>query len=150
MKRLLPSTVKFLLLVLLALHPVSVRADSGISMQLNKLEPVAQGCRVYMVFTNGTSATLSSFKPDLVFFNREGVIADRLVVEGGPLAPGKTRVRLFDVAKLACADIARVLLNDLRTCQNTTENTDQNTKRDPADCLAMTTTSSLNAVEFIK
>lgn len=146
MTRFLSLSIKFLLLVLLGLPPLSAQADSGISLQLNKLEAVGQGCQVYMVFTNGTDGTLSSFKPELVFFNKEGVIADRLVVEGGPLAPGKTRVKLFDVAKLACTDIARVLLNDIRTCQDTS----QDAKRDPAGCMAMTQTNTLSAVDFIK
>ena len=146
MTRFLPVTIKILLLALLGLHPMSAQAESGISLQLNKLEAVGQWCRVYIVFTNGTPGTLSSFKPDLVFFNKDGVITDRLVVEGGPLAPGKTRVKLFDVAKLSCTDIARVLLNDIRACQDA----DQNAKRDPADCLAITKTSTLSAVDFIK
>jgi len=115
-------------------------ADDAIGMELNKVEPVGEGCRIYMVFSNETAGTIESYKPDLVFFDNKGVIADRLVVEGGPLAAGKTRVRLFDVEKLGCNAIGRVLLNDVRTCAG----------REAAACLAMTRTSSLGDVPFIK
>lgn len=117
-----------------------VWADGAITLELNKLEPAGKACRVYMVFSNGTGSAIESFKPDLVFFDQDGVIADRLVVEGGPLPAGKTRVKLFDVSRLGCKDIQRVLLNDLRTCAG------QETKA----CLEVTRTSSRGAVEFIK
>lgn len=120
----------------------AAHAEQAISVELNKLEPLERGCRVYMVFKNATGAALTSYKPDLVFFDKNGVIADRLVVEGAPLPAGKTKVKLFDVVSLACPDIARVLLNDVRACDGAGQQ--------PADCLAMTNTSSLGTIEFIK
>ena len=130
-----------LLCMALGLSPRQAWAD-GVSIELNKLQPSDKGCRIYMVFMNATAGAISSYKPDLVFFDRAGVIADRLVVEGGPLAAGKTRVKLFDVANLACKDIARVLLNDIHTCEGPDKNA--------ADCLSLTSTASLGSVEFIK
>ncbi|MBO6519758.1 MAG: hypothetical protein JJ900_02615 [Rhodospirillales bacterium] len=115
-------------------------ADGTIGMELNKVETAGQGCRIYMVFSNKTPEAIESFKPDLVFFDTNGVIADRLVVEGGPLTAGKTRVKLFDVAKLGCAAIGRVLLNDIRACAG----------HDRAACLAITRTSSPSDIPFIK
>lgn len=125
----------------LGFSPRHASAD-GVSIELNKLQPSDNGCRIFMVFTNATTGAISSYKPDLVFFDRAGVIADRLVVEGGPLAVGKTRVKLFDVANLACDDIARVLLNDIHACEGPNEGA--------AGCLAFTSTASLGTVEFIK
>lgn len=142
MKRYLLLSSALLTMAFFALHPVPAHAEGGISLELNKLEPAGQGCRVYMVFTNATADAISSYKPDLVFFDNDGVIADRLVVEGGPLAAGKTRVKLFDVAKLGCSGIARILLNDIRACTGA--------QFDAPGCLSMTTTRSLSAVAFIK
>lgn len=118
----------------------TAHADGELNLELNKVEPVGKGCRIFMVFGNKTSAAISSFKPDLVFFDKNGVIADRLVVEGGPLPAGKTRVKLFDVAGLGCDAIQRILLNDIRACSG----------QAPDACLAMTRTSSRNRIEFIK
>jgi len=114
------------------------RAEGGIGLELNKLETVGKGCRVYMVFANRTSRAITSYKPDLVFFDSDGVIAERLVVEGGPLPAGKTRVKLFDVQALACTSVGRVLLNDLRACDGAEA------------CLAATDTTSRAGVAFIK
>ncbi len=126
---------------LLVLACAGARAAEGaINLELNKVEPAGEGCRIYMVFSNETAGVIESFKPDLVFFDQDGVIADRLVVEGGPLPAGKTRVKLFDVGQLGCGSIQRVLLNDIRACAGQT----------PAACLAITNTSSRSGVEFIK
>ncbi len=142
MKRYVSNSIVFLTLAFFGLHAAPAYAEDSISLGLNKLEPAGHGCRVYMVFTNATGSTITSYKPDLVFFDNNGVIADRLVVEGGPLAAGKTRVKLFDVAKLECSAIARVLLNDVRACTGT--------HQDVQACLSITTTRSLSTVAFIK
>lgn len=115
-------------------------ADGELTLELNKVEPAGTGCRVFMVFGNKTSVAIGSFKPDLVFFDKTGVIADRVVVEGGPLPAGKTRVKLFDVTGLGCDTIQHILLNDIRACSG----------QAPAACLAMSKTSSLGRIEFIK
>lgn len=119
-----------------------VHAADTINVELNKLDAVGAGCRVFMVFANQTPQTITSYKPDLVFFGKDGVIADRVVIEGGPLPAGKTRVKLFDLKSLACAAVGRVLLNDLRACDGE--------GRSPAACLAATQTASRAGVEFIK
>lgn len=118
----------------------AAHADGELNLELNKVEPAGKGCRIYMVFGNKTSTAITSFKPDLVFFDKNGIIADRLVVEGGPLPAGKTRVKLFDVAGLGCDAIQHILLNDIRAC----------TGQAPDACLGMTRTSSLSRIEFIK
>lgn len=125
---------------LLFLACAGARAEGSINLELNKMEPVGKGCRIYMVFSNETADAIDSFKPDLVFFGQDGVIADRLVVEGGPLPAGKTRVKLFDVGQIDCGSLERVLLNDIRACAGQL----------PAACLAITNTSSRSGVGFIK
>jgi hypothetical protein len=129
-----------LVFALLMLACGGARAEGTINLELNKVEPAGKGCRIYMVFSNETAGAIESFKPDLVFFDQDGVIADRLVVEGGPLPAGKTRVKLFDIGQLGCGSIQRVLLNDIRACAG----------QAPAACLAITSTSSRSGVEFIK
>ena len=126
----------------LALGLNGARAADGLAVELNKLEATDGACRVYMVFANKTGQALSSYKPDLVFFDKDGVIAERLVVEGGPLPAGKTKVKLFDVAGLDCGAVGRVLLNDVSACQGP--------DGPIADCLAATNASSKGDVDFIK
>lgn len=109
-------------------------------LELNKLEPVSGACRVYFVLRNASGEAVESYKPDLVFFDKQGVIANRLVVEGGPIPSGKTRVKLFDVKGLDCDAVGSVLLNDLTGCQTPTG----------GSCLQVTETTSRASVDFVK
>lgn len=118
------------------------KAEGGITVELNKLETVGKDCRIYMVFSNATKNPIAGYKPDLVFFGTDGVIADRLIVEGGPLPAGKTRVKLFDLAGLGCGALGHILLNDIRACDGADLRPDR--------CLSMTRTASRAKVEFIK
>lgn len=131
-----------LMAIVLSVVAVPAYADAIISIELNKLLKQVNACRVYMVFTNGSGDALESYKPDLVFFGPDGVIAARLVVEGGPLPAGKTKVKLFDVPALDCGRISHVLLNDISTCTGPV--------KPVKGCLGITSTSSRGGVDFIK
>jgi hypothetical protein len=129
------------LVTLIASVPASA-ADGAITLELNKLESRKDACRVYMVFTNGTEQQLDSFKPELVLFAKDGVIAARLVVKGGPLPAGKTKVKLFDIGTTNCAGAGRLLLNGLAACTSA--------GKAVSGCLGRVKTTSRNAVEFIQ
>lgn len=114
-------------------------AAQTVSVELNRLEPVEDGCRVSLVVANPGDKAFDSLKLDLVFFDRQGVISRRLVVEAGPLRASKTTVKLFDASKTPCEDIGRLLLNDVTACGG------------EQDCLALVATSSrVKDVEFGK
>lgn len=99
--------------------PILVMAEpSPLRVELNKLEPRGDGCRIYMVFANPSELAFQDFRLDLVFFGRDGVIAKRIAVDAAPLRAAKTIVKLFDVASLPCADIGSVLINDVLSCRN--------------------------------
>jgi len=88
-----------------------------LGVELNKLEQTGAACRSYMVLSNRTEVTLDQLSLDLVVFDTDGVIDRRLAVELGPAAPGRTRVKAFDMAGLDCGRVARVLLNDVLACE---------------------------------
>ncbi len=92
-------------------------ADVPIRLELNRLEPVEAGCRVYLVIGNKRAKPLKSLKLDLVLFGQDGVIDRRLAVEAGPLRAAKTSVKLFDVAGYGCGDLGSVLVNDVLACE---------------------------------
>ncbi len=89
---------------------------AGIALELNRTEDVVGGCRIYLVTANGLETALDPFTLDFVAFDAEGVIATRLAVDLAPVPPGKTLVRLFDVAGPACADLSALLMNDIVAC----------------------------------
>lgn len=139
----LSSTAFIVAAMVISVWPETARADKGaISMELNKLESRKNACRVYMVFTNALENALTSFKPELVFFAKDGVIASRLVVEAGPLPAGKTKVKLFDAPGTSCSALGKLLLNGITACTAAGKGV--------SDCGARTKTSSLSAIDFIK
>lgn len=116
--------------------------DTTVGIELNKLEPVGDACRAYLVFENRTETAFDPFKLDLVMFDSEGVIAKRVAVEAGPLPAGKTSVKLFDVNGLGCGRIRRVLLNSVMAC---------GTSGDARpDCTALVEPASRTQAAFIK
>jgi hypothetical protein len=145
MKRTLIACVGLLCVALLQsakAHDDGVGQDDGVGIELNKLEPVSDACRAYLVFENRTASAFDPFKLDLVMFDSDGVIAKRVAVEAGPLPAGKTSVKLFDVGGLGCGDIRRVLLNSVMACD---------TPGDASpDCTALAKPASRAEAAFIK
>lgn len=92
------------------------QSATKIPLELNRLEQAGETCRVYLLVKNPDPSAIEAFKLDLVFFDTDSVIRTRLYVELGPLAPTKTAVRLFDVPKANCDDLASILVNDVVTC----------------------------------
>ncbi len=124
-----------------AVGPVAVEAV-GVRVELNRLEPLDDACRVYLVLANGTAEAFDAFKLDLVLFDTDGVIARRLAVEAAPLRAQKTSVKLFDLDALPCDRIGTVLLNDVLAC---------NSASGPvADCVARIETASRASAQLVK
>ncbi len=115
----------------------------AVRLELNRLEPQGETCRVYLLIRNASEEAYRSYKLDLFAFDKGGVAAKRLAVETGPLPAGKTLVKLFDFADLPCARFGQVLLNDILTCE---------TSNGPrAGCAAAAVAASrVSGVEFVK
>jgi hypothetical protein len=110
-----------LLLACLAAGPALAQAPAAappLRLELNRLEEVDGGCRVYLVAANEAPVPLDSLKLDLVLFGKDGVVERRLAVEAGPLRAAKTTVKLFDLADYPCGRLGSVLLNDLMACSS--------------------------------
>lgn len=106
-----------LLTVAAAAQEAPPTAATPIRLELNRLEQVEGGCRVYLVVGNERAEPLKSLKLDLVLFGGDGVIDRRLAVETGPLHAAKTAVKLFDVAGYGCPELGSVLVNDVLACE---------------------------------
>ena len=117
-------------------------AQQSMKIELNKLESVEGACRAYMVFENTTGNAFDSLKLDLVMFDPNGVINKRLAVEGGPLPAGKTSVKLFDIKGVSCAEVDRVLLNDVLSCRGAIG--------EIGGCLDEIDTTSRDSADFFK
>ena len=91
--------------------------DGTIVVELNRLEPYQQGCRVYFLLENQSSTTIEEFQLDTYLFNEEGVIERWLAFSTPPLPAGRPRVSVLGLEDIPCESINRMLLNDVRVCQ---------------------------------
>ncbi|ESQ11366.1 MAG TPA: hypothetical protein DDY14_13070 [Chromatiaceae bacterium] len=126
--------------------------EPRIAVELNRVEPIADGCRLSFVLQNRTTHAFEFMQWDLFFFDPDGRIAGRMAAEVAPLAAGKTSVKQFDVPAFACEALGKVLINDVLRCEvdadpNTDPNTNPNTK---VDCLRLTLPSSRAQIELFK
>ena len=117
-------------------------SDESLLVELNKLEPNEGDCRAYLVLENKSASAFESLKLDVVVFDTDGIVAKRLAVEAAPLPLGKTSLKVFDIGGLPCDRVGRVLLNEVMTCADGSQ--------ERGDCLALMSTSSRAPIPFIK
>lgn len=91
--------------------------QDGFRVQLNKMSAVSEACRIYLVFENRTGEAYDAYTLDLVMFDADGEILRRLAVEAGAMPEGKTRVKPFDLSGTDCANVGKILLNEVMTCE---------------------------------
>ncbi|MFD2112006.1 Tat pathway signal sequence domain protein [Thiorhodococcus fuscus] len=94
-------------------------AEGALKVELNKLEAHENACVTYLVFGNQTSTDFTSLQLELVLFDDQGFILQRLALEAAPIAAGKTSVKLFEVPKTGCEQLGRILINDVGACADT-------------------------------
>jgi hypothetical protein len=92
------------------------RAGPSITLELNKLETAAGGCRAYFVVENRTSEGVKELRLDTFIFDAGGQITRRIGLTFPDIRPDRTKVVPFDLNGAACPEIGRVLVNDVLAC----------------------------------
>jgi hypothetical protein len=92
-------------------------AQSGISIELNKLDSQDEACRAYFVIDNKNSTAYQALKLDFVVFRVDGIISQRFAVDLAPLEANKRTVKLFDIPQSACSQIGSILINEVMECK---------------------------------
>jgi len=92
-----------------------------IAVELNKLEAIDTGCRIYVVVNNQTESEFDTLKLDLVLFKTDGIVDQRFFVDLAPLRMQKRIVKLFELGNVKCDDIGSFLVNDVVECRSGTE-----------------------------
>ena len=108
-----------LLSLLVPAAAAAAEPAAPLKLELNRLEPRENLCRVWMVANNAGPDSLDPVRLDLVLFGKDGVAARRLAVDVGPLPANRTVVRLFDVTGQPCDGIGQMLMNDVLACNGT-------------------------------
>jgi hypothetical protein len=122
--------------------PAPTASAPAITVELNKLEPVEKGCRVYTVVDNPGTVAFQSLKLDLILFHTDGVIGRRLMLDLAPLKSAKKTVKMFDLDGTQCDKIGSFLVHDVMECKSDTGPVDK--------CLDAITLKSLSNVQISK
>ncbi len=121
----------------------ALAAEPGLEIELNTVEDNGGSCLASFVVRNGLGHTLDRFSMDLFVFDRDGVIARQVLLDLAPLRNDKTTVARFSLIKRACADVGRILINDIPSCRSAATG-------EELDCLAGLAVSSRARIEMIK
>ncbi len=117
--------------------------EPGIEIELNKVEDNGGSCLASFVFRNRLGHTLNRFSMDLYVFDRDGVIARRVVLDLAPLRGDKITVAQFFLIERPCGEVSRILINDIPSCRS--EGTGET-----LDCLDGLTVTSRSLIEMVK
>ena len=114
---LIPTTMALLALALLATPSGAQDAAEEFTLELNAATETSEGnCRLTYVAANQTDTALDRTAYEVAVFNAEGIVTRLLVLEFGALIEGKTKILQFDLSGAGCADISRIVVNDVASC----------------------------------
>ena len=121
MRHSLPTRYAAFLGMMLGLLVISVtgaRAENGdFDVELNTALDLPDACRVTFVATNNTGVALTKNGYEVAAFDASGLVSAILVLEFGQFPVNKTRVVQFDLPKMKCGDISRLLVNGQDSCE---------------------------------
>lgn len=112
------------------------------TIELNRATDAASNCRLVFVARNGLDRPVEQLAYEVAIFDADSGVRDFLVLQFGRYPASKTRVVRFDVNAMPCADISRLLVNDVDTCGME--------GIEPDACMDMLTTSSRVPIQFDK
>ncbi|WP_420565305.1 hypothetical protein [Thalassobaculum sp.] len=119
------------------------RADEArIGIELNKLEPAENACRSYIVVRNPAEQTYTAFNMEVLVFDTDGVIQNRIAMDLAPIRPNKTSVLIVNLAGIQCDRIGEVLVNSFLDCERGEERL--------GDCLTRVDLSSKTSARLFK
>lgn len=116
--------------------------EARIGIELNKLEPAENACRSYIVVRNPAEQTFTAFNMEVLVFDTDGVIQNRIAMDLAPIRPNKTSVLIVNLAGIQCDKIGEVLVNSFLDCERGEERL--------GDCLARVDLSSKTAARLFK
>ncbi len=123
--------------------PPAVAAELGLNIEFNKAEDSGGACVASFVVRNDMGQSLDRFSMDLYVFDGDGVIARQVLLDLAPLRGNKTTVARFNLIARPCAEVSRILVNDIPSCRGAASG-------ETLDCLAALSVSSRNAIEMVK
>jgi hypothetical protein len=120
----------------------ALAAGQPVGIELNRVDEQGPSCRASFVIANPGTETYTSFKLDLVVFDKGGTIVKRLAADVAPLRTEKETVKIFDIPETPCAGIGSILVNDVLDCRAS--------DKPAADCVGNIAVSSKLPIKLLK
>lgn len=114
---------------------------SGITLELNKIEPVDNDCVLTFVVSSNLKADVSKLAYEFVVFDAEFRVQRMTVFDFRDIAAGKYRVRQFQLPNTNCGSLGRLLINDVSACKGDAV--------DPSQCVAGLKITNKTNTEFL-
>ena len=121
---------KWLVMAMVLWAGAAAAQENTVNIELNNIALRNDVCQVFIRVGNESDTNYAAFKIDLAFFDQDGIINDRVLVDLAPLRARKTSIHVFDMPDLDCGNVGEVLLNDITECQA------ENAENSPDDCFA--------------
>ncbi len=107
-------------LSLAALPAFAQDATPALALELNGAADTPEGaCRLTYVANNGLTVPLEMTSFQMAVFDGTGAVTRLIVLDFGALPVGKTKVVQFDIPGQTCAQISRIVVNDVAQCTTT-------------------------------
>ena len=91
--------------------------DSKITLELNgAADTEAGGCQLTIVATNRLDKGIKRAAWQVAIFDKAGAVQSLPILDFGTMMSGKTRVGLFPLPDRPCAQIGRIVVNDVAEC----------------------------------
>lgn len=115
---------------------------TGLRLELNNAQDGPDGmCELTILTENATANTLERAAWQFAIFDADGRVRALPVIDFGTLIQGKTRLVVIAMPGRPCAQISRIVVNDVAECRIGGEN-------QPDLCLTGLATSSLVDIDF--
>jgi hypothetical protein len=95
--------------------------QSGLEIELNKIEQFESGCRLTFKSTNRMSVGLQSFSLEVYLLDTKGVALQSVQFSFGSIAATKARFAKFDLKDRPCKDIGGIFVNEFKSCKAETD-----------------------------
>ncbi|WP_336056674.1 hypothetical protein [Nitratireductor sp. CH_MIT9313-5] len=88
-----------------------------LSIELNGVAAVENGCRLTFVASNTLKQDITKAAYEFAIFNSKGLVERLSVLDFQDLPAGRTKVRQFDIGGIACENLSRILVNEAKSCE---------------------------------
>ncbi|HRM74799.1 MAG TPA: hypothetical protein PLI13_08875 [Paracoccus sp. (in: a-proteobacteria)] len=100
-----------------ALAQDAAAPENKIMLELNgAADTEAGGCQLTIVATNQLETGIRRAAWQVAIFDKEGAVQSLPILDFGGMTAGKTRVGLFPLPDRRCAEIGRIVVNDVAEC----------------------------------